>query len=186
MRLHTWLAAALVLLYPTSSWAILEQYTMSIDNVQEQAAGNCLLGSTARGRGTATLDTATLLFSWNVHFGNDAPDFANGMLDQGAEISAHFHEAPYGVNGPVRMNVGTGNPKAGSATLSAANAAALQAGNFYLNIHSGSCGAGEIRGQVTRIPPSAIPALPPLALGVVAVLVVGGGVALLRRRAAAA
>ena len=40
------------------------------------------------------------------------------------------------------------SPSVGSATLTGEQAASLQAGLWYLNIHTGANGAGEIRGQV--------------------------------------
>jgi hypothetical protein len=148
---------------------------MQIDNVQEQAAGNCLApGSSAMGTGTATFNSSTNLLSWNIVFGNNAPDFNNGLLDRGNELFAHFHAAAPGANGGVRVTLSNGSPKVGSQVLTAPQVAELQAGLFYANIHSDNCGNGEIRGQVLQ---AAVPALPlwGVALGAGALLAAGYG-----------
>ncbi len=175
----SWIAAAAVSLL-SSAAAAQNVFEMSIDNVQEQAAGLCLIGSTAQGTGTATFVPGTSTLSWNITFGNNSPSFDNGLLDQGAEIAAHFHIGPPGVSGGVAVNVGTGNPKAGSAVLTASEVAALQAGNFYINIHSSGCGSGEIRGQVLASQVPAVPLWGILATG--AALVFGASRVLRRPR----
>ncbi len=186
MRRDTAWTATVMLLggvgLPTgSARAVVENYVMTIDNVQEQAAGNCLAGSTAIGSGTATLDTGTLLFSWNLTFGNNSPDFNNGTLDQGAETAAHFHKGAPGVSGGIAHGVGTGNPKVGSTTVTGAEATDIQAGLWYINIHSSGCTSGEIRGQVVDAP--AVPALSPAAVGpLLAAALAGAGWLAVRRR----
>ncbi len=151
--------------------AVIENYGAKIDNAQEQAAGNCLAGSTAKGKGSMTFDTVSNAFTWNITFGNNPPGFANGLLDQGAEGSAHIHIGAPGVNGGVTIGLATGSPKTGGATLTAGQKTALQAGLFYVNIHSAGCGAGEIRGQVLL---AQVPALPLWAwLAAVAAFAVG-------------
>jgi hypothetical protein len=139
-----------------SAAAVVENYAAKIDNAQEQAAGNCLAGSTARGMATATFDTATSTFAWNVTFGNDGAH-ENGALDHGAETGAHFHIGSPGANGSVALSLSPGSPKAGSAALDATRKSALQAGLFYVNVHSAGCAAGEIRGQLQI---QQVPALP--------------------------
>ena len=119
---------------------------------QAQAAGNCLIGSTAQGSGTAELNLMTNVLAWSMTFGNNAPLFNNGLLDQGAELFAHFHNAPPGVNGGVEIVLNNGSPKAGSQVLNALQVAAALAGNFYANAHSAGCSAGEIRGQMVLDP----------------------------------
>jgi hypothetical protein len=128
--------------------AQIQTFSIAIDNAQEQAAGNCLIGSTARGSGTANLHLSTNGFDWTITFGNNDPAFDNSLLDNGRELFAHFHSAPPGTNGPVEVTLNNGSPKAGTALLSPAQADAVLNGNFYVNIHSEGCGPGEIRGQV--------------------------------------
>ena len=56
-------------------------------------------------------------------------------------------------NAGVQGGVGVAtNPMSGSATISAAQAADLQADLWYLNLHTGAFGGGEIRGQVVPEP----------------------------------
>jgi hypothetical protein len=148
MRARIAVGALAVSIVAMPAAAVVETYTATLDNAQEQAAGNCLAGSTARGSGTMTFDTVTRSFSWDIGFGNDAPLYTNGALDHGAETGAHFHVGAPGSNGAVTLSLSGGSPKTGSAALSAAQESDLQAGLFYLNIHSEGCGAGEIRGQV--------------------------------------
>jgi hypothetical protein len=101
--------------------------------------------SPASGFAMVTLDTDTNMLSWNITYA--------GLL---APISAsHFHEAPPGSNGPVRVNVGPlPSPIVGSAAVSEAYEAAILAGNAYYNIHTSVFPGGEIRGQVVPEPTS--------------------------------
>jgi cysteine-rich repeat protein len=126
-------------------------FTASIDGAQETT---CALPTTAQGAATATLDSVSGMLSWNITFGNNSPSFNNGMLDNGAEILAHFHgPAAPGATAGVKVTLPLGSPKVGSATVAApADRTDLTNGLWYINIHSSSCGAGEIRGQVLRDP----------------------------------
>lgn len=64
--------------------------------------------------------------------------------------AAHLHAAPAGSNGGVIVGLSTTNgiDWTGSATLSAADAAALQSSGTYLNAHTAANPGGETRGQV--------------------------------------
>ena len=184
MRIGTIFGVLLATLVALPAASVVQNFSIAIDNAQAQAGGNCLIGSTAQGSGTAQLDLGTNVLTWNMTFGNNAALFNNGLLDQGAELFAHFHDAPPGVNGPVQVTPNNGSPKAGSAALSAPQAAAALAGDFYANIHSAGCGAGEIRGQM--LPSHAIPTLSQKGLIALGVLFVGAmGVAISRRSAMA-
>ena len=146
-----------------------QNFSINIDIAQSQASGNCLIGSTALGSGTAQLDLVNNQLSWSMTFGNNSPLFNNGLLDQGGELFSHFHDAPPGVNGPVEVTLNNGSPKVGSQVLSASQVTAALAGDFYANIHSAGCGAGEIRGQMVLVP-IAIPALSETGLVVLVLL----------------
>jgi hypothetical protein len=89
----------------------------------------------------ATLEPGSLLLSWTLtHSGLSGPI-----------TGAHFHgPATAGQTAGVVLPIsGVGDsPSSGSVTLSAAQAAELRAGNWYLNLHTAAHPDGEIRGQV--------------------------------------
>jgi hypothetical protein len=97
------------------------------------------------GKGTADIDydAATKKLSWKLTY--------SGL--SGPATAAHFHgPAEPGKNAGVAVaipNAGT-SPVEGSATLTDAQAADLQAGKYYVNIHTAANPGGEIRGQVTK------------------------------------
>lgn len=97
---------------------------------------------TGSGQGTFTLDTDTGEFSYNISYSNlSAP-----------ETVAHFHgPAAPGVPAGVAVSLPSGNPKIGSTTLTLNQQNDLLAELYYVNIHTGNCGGGEIRGQVLRV-----------------------------------
>ncbi len=146
-----WIPLVAALVLPGAA-AAQTAFQMQIDIAQEQAAGNCLVGSNATGSGTATFDPPSNTLSWNITFGNNAPNFDNGLLDQGGELFSHFHSEAPGANGPIQVTLSNGSPKVGSTVLTAGQVTSLQAGLFYANIHSDGCTSGEIRGQVLPVP----------------------------------
>jgi len=145
------LAFALVAGLTATAHAATVNFEASIDAAQETT---CAMTSTAQGAATATLDDVSGLLSWNITFGNNAPDFNNGSLDFGSEILAHFHgPAAPGATAGVKVTLPLGSPKIGSQTIaSTTDRNDLKNGLWYINIHSGSCTSGEIRGQVLRDP----------------------------------
>ena len=91
---------------------------------------------------TATYDTASKKLSWK---GN-----VTGLT--GPATAAHFHAGETGKNGAVVIPI-AGAEKGtfeGSATLTDSQAAALLGGRLYVNVHTATNKAGEIRGQVTK------------------------------------
>lgn len=96
-------------------------------------------GSPGTGIGCFFLDTSKLL-SFDVSFG--------GLL--GAETAAHIHgPAPAGLNAGVIFPLPLGSPKVGIlGPLTAAQEADLNAGLWYIQIHSNLFPGGEIRGQI--------------------------------------
>ena len=140
--------------------------------------------SSAQGTTTATLDDVTGVFSYTVSFGNNAPDFNDGLLNgDAAETAAHFHgPAAPGFTAPPIVTIPLGSPVSGTAPLplTAPQITDVLAGLWYVNIHSLACGSGEIRGQLLEV--TATPALPTwgwLLFGVLALC----GVGVLSRRA---
>ena len=101
--------------------------------------------TTSAGTGTADIDydAATKKLSWKLTY--------SGLT--GAATAAHFH----GPAGPadkagvaVAIPNATTSPVEGSAMLTDAQAADLDAGKYYVNIHTAANPGGEIRGQVTK------------------------------------
>ncbi len=98
------------------------------------------------GTGTAdlTYDPATRVVTWNIAYsGLSSPT-----------TMAHFHgPAKQGENGPVviwltKQGSPPANPITGSATLTPDQARQFSSGAWYINVHTQSHPAGEIRGQV--------------------------------------
>jgi hypothetical protein len=100
--------------------------------------------NSSAGKGTAaiTFDTATKMLTWKVTY--------SGL--SGPATAAHFHgPAEPGKNaGVVVPFKDPASGAEGSATLTDAQAADLEAGKYYVNVHTAANPGGEIRGQVTK------------------------------------
>jgi hypothetical protein len=99
--------------------------------------------STATGTLDATYDTSSKLLSWTITY--------DGLT--GDVTAAHFHgPAAVGAKaGPVvPIEAPYASPIKGSATLTDPQAADLQAGTWYFNLHTAKYPDGEIRGQVMQ------------------------------------
>jgi hypothetical protein len=98
------------------------------------------------GKGTAdlTYDPTTRVVTWNINY--------SGLSSP--VTMAHFHgPAKEGQNGPVVIWLTTQgkaptNPIKGTVTLTPEQAKQFSAGEWYVNVHTESHPAGEIRGQV--------------------------------------
>jgi len=98
----------------------------------------------------------------------------SGTLSQAfstAITGFHIHEAPIGVNGGVKVDIGPGafsgtNIVFSGQVIPAATYAAMKLGNTYFNIHTSQFGGGEIRGQIEAVPEPAT--LAGVALGLAA------------------
>ncbi len=104
--------------------------------------------STATGIGLFTLDPATNVLSYVVRYTAVA-----------SETAGHFHGyAPHSQSGGVLANLAspvTLSPsglteRTGTITLLAADVPKYDSGLAYVNVHSNTFGAGEIRGQIVR------------------------------------
>ena len=98
-----------------------------------------------KGAVTASLDTASKVFSYKATY--------SGLT--GPATMAHFHGpaapgANAGVQVPVPMSA-LASPMTGTATLTDAQAADLEAGKWYFNIHTAANPGGEIRGQLPAV-----------------------------------
>lgn len=91
-----------------------------------------------------TYDSASKKLSWKGTY--------SGL--SGPATAAHFHAGEAGKNGGVAVPIFQGaaakSPFEGSATLTDAQAADLNSGKMYVNIHTEKNKAGEIRGQVVK------------------------------------
>ena len=173
------LTLSMALLAPVAALATVQNLGASADVAQTVPL--CAAGSSAQGTATVTLDDANGLLSWTVTFGNNAPGFDNGLLDQGVELFAHFHgPALPGVPAGVQVAILGGSPSVGSQTISAAQMADVLNDMWYINIHSTNCSSGEIRGQLLVV--TATPALPTWGWVLFGVLALCGA-GLLSRRA---
>jgi hypothetical protein len=98
--------------------------------------------STGSGDLLATLDTGSKKLSYTLTF--------YGLT--GPATAAHFHgPAAPGANAGVAVPINGPNPTSpvtGSATLTADQIKDLQAGKWYVNVHTAANKGGEIRGQV--------------------------------------
>jgi hypothetical protein len=134
--------AAAALGFATSANALMVPLTASMDGPQANAGAGT--GSAGTGLATLTLDTATNALAWSIT--------CSGLA--GTPTLMHFH-GPAFPNQNAGIQVGTGvvgPPVAGNAILNDSQESDLLAGLWYLNLHTTSFGAGEIRGQVTVVP----------------------------------
>lgn len=99
--------------------------------------------SKGTGTVTATYDTATKALTYTAEY--------SGLT--GPATAAHFHgPAAAGANAGVAVPVqgALTSPIKGTATLTDAQAADLQGGKFYFNIHTEAHKGGEVRGQMMK------------------------------------
>lgn len=145
------LALLLGLFWSSPSHGVQVEFSIELDGAQAMAGKGT--GSTATGSGWAMLDTETRQLEWLI-------SFEDAAFDAGSEsvTVAHFHRGIAGTGGPPITppgNLGIENGTLqGSASLDANAPVDFLTGRIYINIHSTSFPAGEIRGQV--IPKRAI------------------------------
>jgi hypothetical protein len=124
----------------TSAFAAMESYTATLNGASEVPPND----TKGTGAVTATYDTATKKFTYTATY--------SGLT--GAATAAHFHgPAAAGVNAPPVVPIAPtalASPIKGDATLTDAQAADLQSGKWYFNVHTAAHGPGEIRGQLMK------------------------------------
>lgn len=121
----------------TSAMAVTYQLVTNVDGAQANTA------SLGMGSGTLTFDDVSNQLDWNISF--------SGLI--GAQTAAHFHgPAAPGFNAGIQIGLPLGSPLVGSATLTATQETQLLGELWYLNIHTSTNPAGEIRGQLLLAP----------------------------------
>jgi hypothetical protein len=121
-------------------WGVAQAEQMSFKADLSPGPG---ITNAGKGSATASLDTATKTLTWTVGY--------SGL--SGPATAAHIHgPADPGANAGIVVPF-TGNlasPIKGSATLTDAQISQLEAGKWYVNIHTEANKGGEIRGQLVR------------------------------------
>jgi hypothetical protein len=101
--------------------------------------------TTGTGEALASLDTTSKVLTYTVTFDNLT----------GPATAAHFHgPAKPGANAGVVVPIGGKAPTSpvhGTATLTDAQIKDLEAGMWYVNVHTAANPGGEIRGQVLPV-----------------------------------
>jgi len=145
---HLLAPATLVLLAAGSAHAQTLTYNVCLDGAQETPP----IVTAATGTGTVTLDTSTGMASLSGSYQNLGTN----------QTLAHVHIGAIGVPGGIVFNLngtgGTTGTFSGGGVLSPAQSADLQAGLYYINIHTVGISSGELRGQIVQLVDSTCPA----------------------------
>ena len=130
------LAAAVCFMAAPMASAEVVQFKAELKGAMEVPAND----SAGSGTADVSLDTDTKKLTWKVT--------QQGL--SGEPTAAHFHgPAAVGENAGPALDV-SGKLADGSADLTDAQMADLQAGKWYLNVHTEKFPDGEIRGQVEK------------------------------------
>ena len=138
MRRARWLSFGFLAVVLVWSTAQAEQINFKADLAP--APG---VSSSGKGTATGSLDTNTKTLTWTVDY--------SGL--SGPATAAHIHgPADPGANAGivVPFSGNLASPIKGSATLTDAQIAQLEAGKWYVNIHTEANKPGEVRGQLLR------------------------------------
>ncbi|MCA0054985.1 MULTISPECIES: CHRD domain-containing protein [unclassified Mesorhizobium] len=132
------LAISTAFLFASPALADMMKFKATLDGSQQSPP------VTTKGKGTATFtfDTAKKKLNWNVKY--------SGL--SGPATAAHIHgPAAKGENAdPVIPFKKLKSPIKGSATLTDTQVTDLEAGKYYVNIHTAANKDGEIRGQIEK------------------------------------
>ena len=130
------LAAAVALASGAAAQAATQKFSATLTGAAEVPANT----ETGTGKVDATLDTDAKVLTYTAAY--------SGLT--GPAGAAHIHgPAEPGANAPpVVMIASAASPISGSAALTDAQVADLQAGKMYLNVHTAAHRGGELRGQL--------------------------------------
>ena len=131
-------AVAALTMMAAGAHAATVNYMAMLDGKSETPA------NTEKGSGLVEgkLDTATKVFTYTVTY----KDLT------GPATAAHFHKGAMGAAGPpvVPVPQPLASPIKGTATLTDAQIADLNAGKVYFNVHTAANPGGEIRGTLAK------------------------------------
>jgi CHRD domain-containing protein len=143
MRQAPWLVPIVAAVFLVSGVAQAAQINFKAD--LDSASEVPPVTGAGKGMAEVALDTATKTLTWTVTY--------SGL--SGPATAAHVHgPAAPGANAGVLVPF-TGDlasPIKGSATLTDAQISDLEAGKWYVNVHTAANKSGEIRGQLVRAP----------------------------------
>ncbi|MGA3399342.1 MAG: CHRD domain-containing protein [Acetobacteraceae bacterium] len=141
MLRSTLLAAVFAAGFVTAASAATLQFHATMNGASEVPPNK----SAGTGEALATLDTTSKVLTYTVTFENLS----------GPATAAHFHgPAVAGANAGVAVAIGGKGPTSpvhGTATLTDAQIQDLEAGKWYVNVHTAANPGGEIRGQVAAV-----------------------------------
>nr|WP_231714958.1 CHRD domain-containing protein [Enhydrobacter aerosaccus] len=134
------LSVIAMLAFTSAAFAESQHYSADLKASSEVPAND----SKGTGKLDATYDTSSKKLTYTVTY----------MGLTGPATAAHFHgPAEPGANAGVLIPIkDVHTPIKDQATLTDAQAADLQAGKMYFNVHTAAHPGGEIRGQVTKAP----------------------------------
>jgi hypothetical protein len=131
-------AVALTLFMAGAAHAATDNFMATLKGADETPPND----SAGTGMVMATYDTVSMKFHYDITY--------SGLT--GPAMAAHFHVGAPGVGGPPVLPItgSVASPISGDKTLTAAQAADLEAGKWYFNVHTAVHPAGEVRGQVLK------------------------------------
>jgi hypothetical protein len=134
--------AAIGLLATALTWGYSQAAMETFKGTLSTAAEVPPVTGSGSGSASVTLDTATKTITYNVTY--------TGL--SGPAAAAHIHcGAAAGANSGVAVPFpSAASPISGSATLTDAQMADLEAGKCYVNVHTAANKGGEIRAQLTK------------------------------------
>lgn len=134
--------AAIGLLATALTWGYSQAATETFKGTLSTAAEVPPVTGSGSGTASVTLDTATKMITYSVTY--------TGL--SGPAAAAHIHcGAAAGANSGVAVPFpSAASPISGSATLTDAQVADLEAGKCYVNVHTAANKGGEIRAQLMK------------------------------------